>query len=91
MIRSLRNVLLAVLSCFAALTIGADFRTRAQESYACPSGKTSCYQSGYAGLTEEQGHGRDTWYFWTGGDLDASGKQVGSSKTSGRFDLTPTF
>ena len=49
----------------------------AQESYdKCASGRASCYQSGYAGLTPEQEHGRDTWYFWTGGDLDASGKRV---------------
>lgn len=96
MIRSLRNFLLVLLACFAALTIGADFRTRAQESYACPSGKTSCYQSGYSGLTEEQEHGRDTWYFWTGGDLDVSGKQaVGDQalwrilaiQSHGTFDL----
>ena len=48
----------------------------AQSTYTCPSGKSSCYQSGYTGLTEQQEHGRDTWYFWTGGDLDKDGKTV---------------
>src|ERR1022692_3169994 len=47
-----------------------------QSGYACPSGRTGCYQSGYAGLTDLEEHGRDTWYFWTGGDRDATGKQV---------------
>jgi hypothetical protein len=72
-----RICFLVSLICVAALAPGVDSATRAQESsYTCPSGKASCYQSGYAGLTAEQEHGRDTWYFWTGGDLDASGKQV---------------
>lgn len=72
-----KRFLLAFFMCFAALLLRTGFPTRAQESYfQCPSGKTSCYQSGYAGLTPQQEHGRDTWYFWTGGDLDASGKQV---------------
>jgi hypothetical protein len=67
-----------------------------QSGYACPSGRTSCYQSGYAGLTELEEHGRDTWYFWTGGDRDAAGKQaVGDQalwrilavQSHGTFDL----
>jgi mono/diheme cytochrome c family protein len=92
----LRIFLLVLVACAAALTLGIDSATRAQESYSCPSGKSSCYQSGYAGLTEEQEHGRDTWYFWTGGDLDSSGKQaVGDQalwrilaiQSHGTFDL----
>jgi len=71
----LRIFLLVLVACVTALAVGVDSATRAQESYKCSSGKESCYQSGYAGLTQEQEHGRDTWYFWTGGDLDSSGKQ----------------
>src|SRR5450631_4533939 len=44
----------------------------AQEQYACSDGRTSCYESGYVGLSDAQRHGRDTWYFWTGGDLDST-------------------
>jgi hypothetical protein len=65
------------------------------QSYACPSGRTSCYQSGYVGMTEEQQLGRDTWYFWTGGDSDADGAIVGDQalwrhlaiESHGTFDL----
>ncbi len=72
-----RVLFLAPLIFFAALALDIDPPTRAQQSYTqCPSGKASCYQSGYAGLTDTQAHGRDTWYFWTGGDLDATGKQA---------------
>src|ERR1700757_1396189 len=92
----LRIFLLILMMCSAAVSVGIHPATRAQESYTCPSGRTSCYQSGYAGLTLEQAHGRDTWYFWTGGDLDASGKQaVGDQalwrilavESHGTFDL----
>ena len=59
------------------MALCANFHSvRAQENYSCPGGRTSCYQSGYAGLTDLQEHGRDTWYFWTGGALDTTGKQV---------------
>ncbi|HTB95650.1 MAG TPA: hypothetical protein VK716_01460 [Terracidiphilus sp.] len=44
---------------------------------ACEGGKASCYESGYAGLTPLQREGRDTWYFWTGGDTDGEGNVVG--------------
>jgi cytochrome c5 len=50
--------------------------TPAQSEYPCPSGGSNCYQAGYSGLTELQKHGRDTWYLWTGGDRDTSGKTV---------------
>jgi hypothetical protein len=67
--------LLIVLLSFVALSNSAEHAC-AQSNYVCQDGKSSCYQSGYAGLTETQKHGRDTWYFWTGGDLDAGGKAV---------------
>jgi hypothetical protein len=91
-----RIFLLVLMMCTGALSAGIHPATRAQESYTCPSGKSSCYQSGYAGLTDEQEHGRDTWYFWTGGDQDASGKHaVGDQalwrilaiQSHGTFDL----
>lgn len=64
MVFNLRCVFLILAGVIVALTMGPDLATRAQEKYACPSGKASCYQSGYAGLTEEQEHGRDIkdWY-----------------------------
>jgi hypothetical protein len=43
----------------------------------CASGSGGCYSSGYAGLTPLQREGRDTWYFWTGGDTDSEGNVVG--------------
>jgi hypothetical protein len=64
------------LVAIAVLSVDANRVASAQSAYTCPSGKSSCYQSGYAGLTELQEHGRDTWYFWTGGDLDSDGKTV---------------
>jgi len=64
---------LTILVCVAIMPIYAAY---AQNSYTCPSGKTSCYQSGYAGLSKLEEHGRDTWYFWTGGDHDTTGKAV---------------
>ena len=36
--------------------------------------------TGYAGLTELQRQGRDTWYVWTGGDTDAKGNVVGDQQ-----------
>src|ERR1700759_1730489 len=91
-----RVFLLVLMMCSLALSVGIHSPTRAQESCTCPSGKSSCYQSGYAGLTEEQEHGRDTWYFGTGGDLATSGKRaVGDQalwrilaiQSHGTFDL----
>lgn len=82
------------LSCLFALN--GFSRVFAQDGYACPSGRSSCYQSGYAGLTELEEHGRDTWYFWTGGGLDATGQNaVGDQalwrilavESHGTFDL----
>lgn len=57
----------------------------AQTTYTCPSGRSSCYQSGYDGLTPLQERGRDTWYFWTGGDLDKDGKTVVGDQALWRF------
>ena len=72
-----KRFLLVFVACAGICASRLDLPMRAQESYSkCPSGKASCYQSGYAGLSPEQEHGRDTWYFWTGGDVDSSGKQV---------------
>ena len=76
-----RHKLVSIL--FAAVSVvilpeGAGHPVQAQNNYSptCPSGIPSCYQSGYVGLTPSQQHGRDTWYFWTGGDLDTDGKTV---------------
>src|ERR1700749_1026354 len=68
--RQLRFVLSAIISGLIVFAAGA------QTSYTCTSGASSCYQSGYAGMTDLQEHGRDTWYFWTGGDRDTTGKVV---------------
>ncbi len=35
------------------------------------------YAAGAAGLDPQQQQGRDTWYFWTGGDSDSAGNVVG--------------
>jgi hypothetical protein len=59
-----------------AVWLAAGNAACSQQTYSCPDGGTSCYQAGYSGLTEEQELGRDTWYFWTGGDTDASGAEV---------------
>src|SRR5262249_42960796 len=72
-----KRYLFVLIPCFAVIFLRVNTSIRAQEDYSkCPSGKSSCYQSGYAGLSSEEERGRDTWYFWTGGDLDASGKQA---------------
>ncbi len=74
-----RFVLIVLSAVFVAmLPMGTGRAAQDQSGYgaACPSGRSSCYQSGYAGLTPLQQHGRDTWYFWTGGDLDTDGKTV---------------
>ena len=43
----------------------------------CARGQESCYNAGYAGLSPLEQKGRDTWYFWTGGDTDGHGNVVG--------------
>ncbi|HEY1986139.1 MAG TPA: hypothetical protein VGG85_12050 [Terracidiphilus sp.] len=70
-----RNSLWSFFVCLVTL-LGIDGCAQAQTSYSCKSGRSSCYQSGYDGLTALEEHGRDTWYFWTGGGLDSGGKQV---------------
>jgi cytochrome c5 len=70
------RIIWIALACIAVASDLTPSTMRAQKTYACPSGNTSCYQSGYTGLTELQEHGRDTWYFWTGGDLDTTKKAV---------------
>ena len=79
-------LLFAALLLVGIISSGVRHSADAQSSYSCPSGKASCYQSGYAGLTAVQSHGRDTWYFWTGGDLDASGKAVVRDSTIAEVD-----
>jgi cytochrome c5 len=95
-----RDFLLTAM-CVLTASILAPDRVRSQNNYsqnnyACPSGKSSCYQAGYAGLSELEEHGRDTWYFWTGGDRDASGKvavgdqalwRILAIESHGTFDL----
>jgi hypothetical protein len=70
--------------------------TRAQTGYVCPDGTTNCYQLSYAGLTDLQRQGRDTWYFWTGGDRNPAGTAIVGDQalwrhiaveTHGQFDL----
>ncbi|MGB6745444.1 MAG: hypothetical protein WBE38_17490 [Terracidiphilus sp.] len=46
----------------------------------CANGRESCYEAGYAGLTQLERQGRDTWYLWTGGDRDAHGNVVGDQE-----------
>jgi hypothetical protein len=92
-----RRWLLCVAACLlvAAVVYWTPVVAGSQYSGPCPSGKVSCYQSGYAGLTELQQHGRDTWYFWTGGDRDGEGAVVGDQalwrllavQSHGGFDL----
>ena len=52
----------------------------ANDAETCAAGGESCYEAGYAGLTDPQRRGRDTWYFWTGGDKDAQGNVVGDQE-----------
>ncbi len=88
-----RNFVLILISAMSLFVVS---KATAQTVYTCPSGKSSCYQSGYTGLSELQEHGRDTWYFWTGGDLDHDGKTIVGDqelwrllaiKTHGALDL----
>lgn len=93
------RVRLLIVTCavflVASIRFGSRVKAGGQAAYTCRSGRTSCYQSGYAGLTEQQSRGRDTWYFWTGGGADADGNIVGDQalwrhlaiESHGTFDL----
>lgn len=92
-----RRVLILLLLVFpsAAVFVRTHVKAAPKTPYTCHSGRSSCYQSGYAGLTESQERGRDTWYFWTGGGEDADGAVVGDQalwrhlaiESHGTFDL----
>jgi hypothetical protein len=64
----------------AACVPGSLVSAGSSGSEACASGRESCYQAGYAGLTPVERQGRDTWYRWTGGDTDAHGNVVGDQE-----------
>jgi cytochrome c5 len=68
--------ILYILYILCTICLASSGAAQSQRGYSCPNGRASCYESGYAGLTPEQELGRDTWYFWTGGDLDSSGANV---------------
>ena len=70
-------VLLCCVAGLACVAGGAASAGGGDSSAACADGRASCYETGYVGLTEQQRDGRDTWYFWTGGDSDAEGNVVG--------------
>jgi hypothetical protein len=75
--RTGRFCFLFLLALLAVLMMDSHFHsTRAQTTYLCPDGTTNCYQTNYAHLTDLQRQGRDTWYFWTGGDRDPSGANI---------------
>lgn len=84
----------ATVLAVGALLPGSGVQARGPQ-YNCASGRSSCYQSGYTNLTPLQSEGRDTWYFWTGGDKDAEGAVVGDQalwrflavQSHGTFDL----
>jgi hypothetical protein len=88
-------VLLFLMVAAAFVPWGRVVVAGADPPYPCPSGKASCYQSGYTGLTPLQETGRDTWYFWTGGNSDSDGAVVGDQalwrilavESHGTFDL----
>jgi len=88
-------ICVATLLAVATTVYHAPVSADTTYSDTCPSGKASCYQTGYAGLTALQQTGRDTWYFWTGGDLDSDGMVVGDQalwrllavQSHGAFDL----
>jgi hypothetical protein len=67
------------LTCFLVMTCVPEASVSAGggANELCAHGKDSCYEAGYSGLTLLQREGRDTWYFWTGGDADAKGNVVG--------------
>jgi hypothetical protein len=64
----------------AACVPGSLVSAGSGSAEACASGRESCYQAGYAGLTPLERAGRDTWYRWTGGDTDAHGNVVGDQE-----------
>jgi hypothetical protein len=92
-----RLALLLFLTLILVSAVGSRFySTRAQTGYVCPDGTTNCYQMNYGGLSDSERLGRDTWYFWTGGDRDPSATRVVGDQalwrkiaveTNGQFDL----
>ena len=70
-------ILLLCLLAIAACAPKSSVNAGAVAGEACQHDRESCYEAGYAGLTPLQREGRDTWYFWTGGDTDAQGNVVG--------------
>ncbi|ADW69367.1 hypothetical protein [Granulicella tundricola] len=95
--RAGRVLVFTTLLLLLTASLGAHLhRTRAQTGYVCPDGSTNCYQMSYVGLTDLQRQGRDTWYFWTGGDRNPGGTNVVgdqalwrhiATETHGQFDL----
>lgn len=95
--RANRFCFLFLLTLLVVSVIGSHFQsTQAQTAYLCPDGTTNCYQANYANLSDLQRKGRDTWYFWTGGDRDPSGMNIVGDQalwrhiaveTHGQFDL----
>jgi hypothetical protein len=92
----LRQRLAILMLCFFSVaTIACIPRGRVTAASPCAYAQQSCYASGAAGLTPSQREGRDTWYFWTGGDTDAQGNVVGdqalwrilAARTHGTVDL----
>lgn len=90
-----RLALSLLLSLPAMVAYVHEVSANAGDGATCARGQESCYQSGYTGLTPLQRAGRDTWYFWTGGDTDAQGNIVGDQalwrilavRTHGAVDL----
>jgi len=76
MIQLVRNFFccVAVLTCIAG---GPASAGSIDSTFVCADQRVSCYEAGYAGLTDLQREGRDTWYFWTGGETDPEGNVVG--------------
>jgi hypothetical protein len=61
----------------AACVPWGSVKARGGATAMCTNGQESCFAAGYAGLSPLQREGRDTWYFWTGGDTDDQGNVVG--------------
>ena len=91
------SVSIAIFFCILLLPHAVTLAKQAESSNgACVSGRASCYQSGYYALApDEERQGRDTWYFWTGGDTNDAGEVVGDQalwrklaiQSHGTFDL----
>jgi len=87
----------AIFFCVPFLPCVVAMAKQAESSNgACVSGRASCYQSGYYALApDEERQGRDTWYFWTGGETNDAGEVVGDQtlwrklaiQSHGTFDL----